>query len=119
VNTKQYRLIRHSRAGGNLDHVNATPMQPCVYMLTSHRNGTLYIGVTSDLIKRVWQHKQDVMVGFTNKYQVHQLVWYEVHATMESAIAREKALKKWNRIWKIRIIEQFNPEWQDLYEQLT
>ncbi|WP_286162410.1 GIY-YIG nuclease family protein [Methylobacillus flagellatus] len=88
-------------------------------MLASKRNGTLYIGVTSDLIARVWQHKQDLADGFTKQYQVHLLVWYELHATMISAIAREKALKQWNRIWKLRLIEQINPEWQDLYHQLT
>ena len=82
------------------------------------RNGTLYIGVTSDIVKRVWQHKTNATDGFTKDYAVHQLVWYEVHENMESAISREKALKKWNRIWKLRLIEQFNPEWQDLYEQL-
>ncbi len=94
-------------------------MQPCVYMMASNRNGTLYIGVTSDLIARVWQHKNNVVEGFTKKYETHQLVWYEPHENMESAITREKALKKWNRIWKLRLIEQINPEWQDLYHQLT
>ena len=94
-------------------------MQPCVYILASDRNGTLYIGVTSDLITRIWQHKNDLAKGFTQKYQAHNLVWYEPHAIMESAIAREKSLKKWNRIWKLRLIEQFNPDWLDLYEQLT
>lgn len=94
-------------------------MQPCVYIMASGRNGTLYIGVTSNLIARVWQHKNNVIEGFTKEYAVHQLVWYEPHETMESAISREKSLKKWNRIWKLRLIEQFNPEWQDLYEQLT
>ncbi len=94
-------------------------MQPCVYMMASERNGTLYIGVTSDLILRVWQHKNNKADGFTKKYDVHELVWYEPHQNMESAILREKALKKWNRIWKLRLIEQMNPEWQDLYYQLT
>jgi len=94
-------------------------MQSYVYMMASARNGTLYIGVSSDLVKRVWQHKNNVVEGFTQKYQVHLLVWYEVHHDIESAISREKALKKWNRIWKLRLIEQFNPEWQDLYYQLT
>ena len=94
-------------------------MQPCVYMMASGRNGTLYIGVTSDLLSRVWQHKSNVVEGFTKKYKAHQLVWYEHHESMGSAISREKALKKWNRIWKLRLIEQFNPDWQDLYEQLT
>ena len=88
-------------------------------MIASERNGTLYIGVTSDLIARVWQHKNNAVEGFTKKYEVHLLVWYEPHENMESAILREKVLKKWNRIWKLRLIEQFNPEWQDLYAQLT
>jgi len=87
--------------------------------MASNRNGTLYIGVTSDLVTRVWQHKNNVVEGFTKKYEVHQLVWYELHDNMESAISREKSLKKWNRIWKLRLIEQINPEWQDLYNQLT
>lgn len=94
-------------------------MQPCVYIMASGRNGTLYIGVTSNLVGRVWQHKNNVADGFTKKYAVHQLVWYEPHENMESALAREKALKKWNRIWKLRLIEEFNPDWLDLYEQLT
>ena len=93
-------------------------MLPCVYIMASSRNGTLYIGVTSELVKRTWQHKNEVIEGFTKKYRAHLLVWYEAHENMESAISREKALKKWNRIWKLRLIEQFNPEWQDLYEQL-
>lgn len=89
--------------------------KPCVYMLASGRNGTLYTGVTSDLPKRVWQHKHGAVEGFTRRYNVHTLVWYELHETMESAIAREKAIKEWKRAWKIRRIEEFNPEWQDLY----
>jgi putative endonuclease len=87
--------------------------------MSNQRNGTLYIGVTSDLIKRVWQHKHEVADGFTKKYGLHTLVWYECHETMESAISREKALKNWHRIWKIRIIEQMNPDWQELYNTLT
>ncbi len=94
-------------------------MQPCVYILTNQRNGTLYIGVKSNLIKRVWQHKNEVAEGFTKKYKLNCLVWYEPHATMESAITREKALKYWQRIWKIRIIEQMNPEWLDLYNEVV
>jgi len=94
-------------------------MQPCVYIMASARNGTLYIGVTSNLIGRVWQHKNNIVEGFTQKYVAYQLVWYEPHDSMESALAHEKALKKWNRIWKLRLIEEFNPDWQDLYEQLT
>ena len=93
--------------------------QPCVYIMTNPRNGTLYIGVTSDLIRRVWQHKNEVADGFTKKYKLHNLVWYEPHATMESAITREKVLKFWHRIWKIRIIEQANPDWLDLYNEIT
>jgi len=87
-------------------------------MLASKRGGTLYIGVTSDLVKRVWEHKNDVVQGFTQKYQVHLLVWYERHETLESAILREKQLKKWNRDWKIVLIEKMNPEWCDLYEEV-
>lgn len=93
-------------------------MQPCVYMMASKRNGTIYIGVISDLASRTFQHKSNFVEGFTEKYFVHLLVWYEMHDTMESAITKEKLLKKWNRIWKLRLIEQFNPEWQDLYEQI-
>ncbi len=90
--------------------------QPCIYMIASQRNGTLYIGVTSNLVKRIWEHKTNVVEGFTKKYGVHTLVWYEVHETMASAIQREKALKKWRRKWKIDLIESFNPDWNDLYE---
>ena len=89
--------------------------QPCVYMLASKKNGVLYIGVTSDLVKRIWQHKNDVVEGYTNRYGVHSLVWYELHLTMESAILREKTLKGWKRVWKVRLIEEGNPEWGDLY----
>ncbi len=91
---------------------------PCVYILASGQNGTLYIGVTSDLVKRVWQHKNDVVEGFSKSYNVHLLVWYEVHETMESAIQREKNIKKWNRKWKLELIEKENPGWKDLYETL-
>jgi len=90
-------------------------MQPSVYILTSQRNGTLYIGVTSDLVKRVWEHQSDVAEGFTKQYQVHTLVWYEVHENMEGAIIREKQLKEWKRQWKIELIEKSNPYWNDLY----
>jgi len=93
--------------------------QPCVYILASRRNGTLYTGVTSDLVQRIWQHKNDLVKGFTQKYRVHTLVWYEVHATMESAIGREKAIKEWKRVWKIELIEALNPEWRDLYEEIV
>ena len=92
--------------------------QPCVYMLASQKNGTLYIGVTSDLIKRIYQHRNDMIDGFSKRYQVHSLVWYEVHVRMESAVLREKQLKKWQRNAKIGLIEQKNPAWQDLWEKL-
>ena len=87
-------------------------------MLASRRNGTLYVGVTSDLLKRVWEHKNDVVEGFTKRYGVHSLVWYEPHDTMESAIMREKAMKEWKRAWKLELIEQANREWKDLYEDI-
>jgi len=93
-------------------------MQPCIYILASKRNGTLYIGVTSDLVKRVWQHKNDVTEGFTSKYHVHNLVWYELTDSMESAIHREKQLKEWRRQWKLDLIEKNNPAWRDLYEEI-
>ncbi len=91
---------------------------PCVYILASKRNGTLYIGVTSNLVKRVWEHKNDLVEGFTQKYRIHHLVWYEVHDEMEAAISREKQLKGWKRKWKIGLIEEMNPEWTDLYESI-
>jgi putative endonuclease len=93
--------------------------QPRVYMLASQWNGTIYIGVTSDLVKRIWQHKNDVVVGFTSQYRMHTLVWYELHPTMESAILREKVLKKWKRAWKMRLIEGENSGWNDLYPALV
>ena len=93
--------------------------QPCVYILASSRNGTIYIGVTSDLIKRIWQHKNNILQGFTRCHGVHNLVWYEPHETMESAIVREKRLKHWERKWKLRLIEEKNPQWKDLYEDFS
>lgn len=92
---------------------------PCVYILASKKNGTLYIGVTSDLMKRVWEHKNDLVEGFTKEYGVHQLVYFEMLEDMASAIQREKQLKKWNRDWKIELIEKDNPEWTDLYDSLV
>ena len=92
--------------------------QPCVYILASQRNGTLYVGVTSNLVRRVWQHKSDLVEGFTRKYRVHMLVWFEVHETMESAITREKAIKGWQRKWKLDLIETANPAWRDLYGEI-
>jgi putative endonuclease len=92
--------------------------QPCVYILASQRNGTLYIGVTSDLVKRLWEHKNDMVEGFTQKYGVHRLVHYEMCGDMMAAISREKQLKKWRRAWKIRLIEETNPTWRDLWEEV-
>ena len=89
-----------------------------VYILCSKRKGTLYVGVTSNLIKRVYEHKNNFVDGFTKKYTVHRLVWYETHDSAESAITREKRIKKWKRSWKLELIEQGNPEWVDLYETI-
>ncbi len=89
--------------------------QPAVYILASRRHGILYVGVTSNLVKRVWEHQNDVVAGFTKRHSVHLLVYYELHATMAEAIQREKRLKKWNRAWKIELIEKENPDWRDLW----
>jgi putative endonuclease len=91
---------------------------PCVYILASQPRGTLYVGVTSDLPARIWQHKHDQADGFTRRYGIHTLVWYEVHARMESAILCEKALKAWKRLWKIQLIEDANPTWRDRYPDI-
>ena len=90
--------------------------QPAVYILASERNGTLYIGVTSNLPQRIWQHREGLVEGFTKRYSVKMLVWYEMHESMESAIMREKALKKWRRGWKLELIEQSNAQWRDLWD---
>jgi len=92
--------------------------RPAVYLLASGRNGTLYIGVTSNLVARTWQHREHVVEGFTHRHGITQLVWYELHANMDSAIQREKQLKKWRRAWKIDLIEQINPYWRDLWPDL-
>ena len=89
-----------------------------VYIMASRCNGTLYIGVTANLIKRVWQHREGICEGFTKQYKVNKLVWYEVHADIYSAITREKNLKVWRRPWKLDLISTFNPEWRDLYDDL-
>ena len=93
--------------------------QPAVYIMASKRNGTLYIGVTSNLLQRVWQHREGVVDGFTNTYDVKMLVWYEQHESMERAIRREQAMKKWNRAWKLKVIEATNPAWRDLWNDIT
>jgi putative endonuclease len=92
--------------------------QPAVYILASQKNGTLYIGVTSNLVKRTYEHKIHAVEGFTGKYNIELLVWYELHETMEEAIKKETVLKRWNRAWKIELIETKNPEWKDLYEDI-
>ncbi|MDB5968879.1 MAG: Excinuclease subunit domain protein [Hydrocarboniphaga sp.] len=89
-----------------------------VYLLASDRNGTLYVGVTNDLIRRVWEHRNDVVEGFTKKYRVHHLVWFEQADDVTAAITREKQIKKWNRAWKLKLIEASNPDWADLYDEL-
>ena len=93
--------------------------QYCKYILASDRNGTLYVGLSSNLLKRVYEHRNDLVEGFTRKYRVHRLVYYEVHEDVYSAIAREKQIKKWNRKWKLRLIEEGNPDWGDLYDQIA
>ena len=90
-----------------------------VYILASHRNGTLYVGSTTNLIKRIWEHKNKIILGFTAKYQVHQLVYYELHQTIMEAARRERRLKNWCRKWKLNIIEKFNPTWRDLYAEIS
>ena len=92
--------------------------QPGVYILASKRNGTLYIGVTSNLAKRIWEHKHNLKVVFAKRYDVHHLVWYELHESMESAIVREKRLKAWKRKWKLELIESTNSNWDDLYHKI-
>jgi putative endonuclease len=89
-----------------------------VYILASQRNGTLYIGMTDNLPRRAWEHRIEAVPGFTKAYSVKRLVWYEAHETRESAFMRERQLKKWNRAWKLRLIEEMNPQWRDLYEDL-
>src|SRR5438067_1145386 len=91
---------------------------PTVYILSNRPYGTLYVGVTSNLQKRIDEHKSDLLPGFSKEYRLHTLIWYEIHPTIINAIRREKALKKWNRSWKIRLIRKMNPEWQDLSSQI-
>jgi putative endonuclease len=92
--------------------------QPAIYILASKKNGTLYIGVTADLIKRIWEHKNGLVNGFTKRYKVHNLVWYELHNNMDMAIERDKNMKEWKRMWKVKLIEDKNPQWNDLYDSL-
>ena len=90
-----------------------------VYILASKRNGTLYIGMTDDLVRRVWMHRAGIVPGFTKQHNVKMLVWYEQHSSRESAFVRERQMKKWNRAWKLREVEAMNPEWRDLYEEIA
>lgn len=92
--------------------------QPCVYIITNKRNGTLYTGVTSNLQKRIWEHKNKVVKGFSEKYGLNRLVWYEVHETMDMAISKEKTVKNWTRNQKIKRIETMNPGWNDLFDEI-
>ena len=103
----------------NVDNCSSNTNHYYIYILASRRNGTLYIGVTSDLIKRVYEHKNNLVDGFSKKYNVHQLVYYESTNDVESSIRREKQLKKWKRSWKIKLIENCNAEWRDLYFELV
>ena len=93
-------------------------MNCAVYLLASARNGTLYVGVTSDLVKRIYEHKHGMADGFTKKYAVKMLVWFEMSSDITAAITREKKIKKWNRLWKLRLVDQSNPEWRDLYADI-
>ena len=90
-----------------------------VYILASRRNGTLYVGMTDDLPRRIWQHRTDAVPGFTSRYSVKILVWHEAHDSRETAFTRERQLKKWNRSWKLRLIEADNPQWRDLFDDLS
>jgi len=94
-------------------------MQPVVYIITNHRHGTLYTGVTSNLARRMYEHREHLLDGFASKYGLTELIWYEAHDTMATAIAREKQIKTWQRGWKIEMIEQMNPTWNDLYGDLS
>ena len=92
--------------------------QPSVYLLSNRKDGVLYTGVTSNLIKRIWQHKNKVVKGFSSKYNLHLLIWFELSESMDSAILREKQIKNWKREWKIQLVEKYNPLWGDLYSQI-
>ena len=111
--------LRHSLEGRNPETLKIMIKQPAVYILASARNSTLYTGVTSDLIKRIWEHKNDLVEGFTKRYGVHDLVWFELHENMNSAIEREKNIKEWKRTWESKLIEKNNPDWRDLYDDIV
>jgi putative endonuclease len=112
----QYSRVVPAQAG--TQHNLQMSRQPCVYILASKRNGTLYTGVTSDVAQRVWQHRNGEASSFTRKYGCNLLVYVELHETMEDAIVREKRIKEWQRAWKLRLIEEANPEWRDHYDDI-
>jgi putative endonuclease len=120
VNSSGNQVFCHSRRSGNPEvYINTmSSRQYYVYLLASKRNGTLYIGVTSNLVKRVHEHKNNLVEGFTKKYNVHHLVYFETTEDINSAITREKQMKKWKRAWKIELYEKSNPKWRDLYFEL-
>ena len=95
------------------------PRSPCAYIITDKRHGTLYTGVSADLSRRSWEHREGLYAGFSKRYGLKLLVWYEYHDRMEEAITREKQIKSWKRAWKIELIEKLNPTWRDLYEELN
>jgi putative endonuclease len=115
----EFMLFCHSRGGGNPDRLKNAMKQYFLYILASKKNGTLYVGVTGDLLKRIYEHKQNIVEGFTKKYNVHTLVYYERYSDIVEAITREKQIKKWNRKWKLKLIEDMNPEWKDLYAEIS
>jgi putative endonuclease len=90
-----------------------------VYVVTNKKNGTLYVGMTDDLVKRIWQHRNELIEGFTKQYGLKMLVWFEFHESRESAFKRERQIKKWNRVWKLELIEKQNPGWRDLWEEIN
>ena len=106
---------------GDDEHLRSTSMRQgaFVYMLTNRPNGTLYVGVTNDLVRRVYEHREGAVGGFTKRYKLKSLVYYEQHATMPLAIQREKNIKHWSRAWKVDLIRALNPEWRDLYPEIT
>ena len=111
------RLLREELNQALTENIQM-PKHPCVYIITNPPRGTLYIGVTSNLVQRIWQHKNHVVKGFSNEYGLVNLVYYELHGDMYEAITREKSIKNWKRIWKIELIEDFNPEWIDLFSRI-
>jgi putative endonuclease len=126
-NAESCELLQHlsNKTSPSLEHVtfgiedSTMDRSSYVYMLASGLNGTLYVGVTSDLVKRVWQHREGLAEGFTKRYRVKMLVWYEIHADIMEAIRREKQIKKWDRSWRVELIQKTNPRWRDLYADIV